>query len=93
MRVVSGANAYNSISSVPSAIKIKAATMAVCRCERQWDRDCVDWSLFDRCLVGLPTPGRLGIRIRLIACVHPSDNFPLRSLSFRPLGFRPENGC
>jgi len=85
--MVLAANAYNSISSVPSAIKIKAATMVVCRCERQRDRDCVDWSL------GLPAPGRLGTRIPLIACVHPSDNFPLRSLSFRPLGFRPENGC
>jgi len=33
VRVVSHADAYNSISSVPSAIKTKAATMATFRCE------------------------------------------------------------
>lgn len=30
LRVRPGANAYNSISSVPSAIKTKAATMVTC---------------------------------------------------------------
>ena len=34
LMVVSGVKAYNSISSVPSAIKIKAETMAVYCCER-----------------------------------------------------------
>jgi len=33
VRVVSHADAYNSISSLPSAIKTKADTMATCRCE------------------------------------------------------------